>query len=343
MPAGPDLGCDLRDAASPRRRILRMGLAPKLALAFVGLVSLALLVSAGLNCWLGFREAEATAMRIQQEKARNAARRIEEFVIEIEEQLGWTTVPQWDALPVEQRRYDFVRLLRQVPAISELTEIDGSGKEELKVSRVDPDVVGSGVDDAARKRFVEAEANGVWFGPVYFRNMSEPYMTVAVAHAGRHSGVTVAEVDLRFVWDVIEGMRVGRTGYAYVVGGRGRLIAHPDRSLVLRDTDWSHLPQVAAALDSLRRHSAPPGAHTEAGPTGALVLTASAPVPQLGWAVFVELPLREALAPVYASLYRMAVLLAMGLLLAAGLGTLLARRMVVPIRRLQDGADRLGS
>ncbi|MGH7046922.1 MAG: sensor histidine kinase, partial [Stellaceae bacterium] len=43
------------------------------------------------------------------------------------------------------------------------------------------------------------------------------------------------------------------------------------------------------------------------------------------------------------SLYRMAVLLAMGLLLAAGLGTLLARRMVVPIRRLQDGADRLGS
>ncbi|HTV46579.1 MAG TPA: ATP-binding protein [Stellaceae bacterium] len=343
MPARPGLGYDLTDAARPRRRHLQMGLAPKLALAFVGLVSLVLLVSAGLSCWLGFREAEATAVRIQQEKARNTARRIEEFVSGIEEELGWTTVPQWDGLPLEQRRYDFIRLLHQVPAISELTEIDGSGREQLKVSRIAPDVVGGGADDAARKRFVEAEANGVWFGPVHFHNMSEPYMTVAVAHAGRHMGVTVAEVDLRFVWDVIEGMRVGRTGYAYVVDGSGRLIADADLSLVLRDTDWSHLPQVAAALRSLRRHAAMPGAHTAAGPDGVPVLTAFAPVPPLGWVVFVELPLHEALAPVYASLYRMAGLLAVGLLLAAGLGTLLARRMVVPIRRLQDGADRLGS
>jgi signal transduction histidine kinase len=72
-------------------------------------------------------------------------------------------------------------------------------------------------------------------------------------------------------------------------------------------------------------------------------LTVYAPVARLDWVVFVELPLGEALAPVYASLYRMAALLALGLLLAAGLGTVLARRMVVPIRRLQDGADRLGS
>ncbi len=39
----------------------------------------------------------------------------------------------------------------------------------------------------------------------------------------------------------------------------------------------------------------------------------------------------------------MAALLALGLLLAAGSGTVLARRMVVPIRRLQSGAERLGS
>src|SRR5579871_1779710 len=59
--------------------------------------------------------------------------------------------------------------------------------------------------------------------------------------------------------------------------------------------------------------------------------------------VFVELPMREALAPVYALLYRSAALLVLGLLLAVALGTMLARRLVVPIRRLQDGADRLGS
>ncbi len=52
------------------------------------------------------------------------------------------------------------------------------------------------------------------------------------------------------------------------------------------------------------------------------MLTAYAPVPRLDWVVFVDLPLREALAPVYASLYRRCALLALGLLLAAGAGTL---------------------
>ena len=183
----------------------------------------------------------------------------------------------------------------------------------------------------------------MWFSPVYFRNQSEPYMTIAVAHAGHRAGVTVAEVNLKFIWDLISAMQVGRSGYAYVVDRRGRLIADPDLSLVLRDTDWSRKPQVAAALASLRDGAPAQGSHIAEAPDGTKVLTVYAPVARLDWVVFVELPLGEALAPVYASLYRMAALLALGLLLAAGLGTVLARRMVVPIRRLQDGADRLGS
>jgi two-component system NtrC family sensor kinase len=330
-------------AGKPARRRLRMGLAVKLALAFVGLVSLVLVVNGSFDMWLGYREAENAAVRMQQEKAQGAARRIEQFVSEIERQIGWTTPPQWDALPLEQRRYDFIRLMREVPAISELTEIDGSGKEELKLSRIAPDVVASGADDVATPRFAEAEAKGVWFSPVYFHNMSEPYMTIAAAHAGRHAGVTVAEVNLKFIWDLITAMQVGRSGYAYVVDSRGRLIADPDLSLVLRETDLSHLPQVAAALASLHQGIPAKGAHAAVGPSGGMVLTAWAPVPRLDWIVFVELPLREALAPVYASLWRMGALLALGLLLAASAGTVLARRMVVPIRRLQAGAEQLGS
>ena len=330
-------------AGKPARLRLRMGLAPKLALAFIGLVSFVLVINGAADMWLGYREAERTAVQIEQEKARAAAQRIDEFVTDIEQQIGWTTPPQWDALPLEQRRYDFIRLLREVPAIAELTEIDGSGKEELELSRLAPDVVASGADDAGTPRFAEAEAKRVWYSPVSFRNMSEPYMTIAVAHAGHRAGVTVAEINLRFIWDLITAMQVGRTGYAYVVDARGRLIAHPDLSLVLRDTDLSHLPQVAAALAGQQMGAPASGAHIADGPAGGRVLTAYAPVPRLGWIVFVELPLREALAPVFAALSRTAALLALGLLLAAGAGTVLARRMVVPIRRLQSGAERLGS
>ena len=87
----------------------------------------------------------------------------------------------------------------------------------------------------------------MWFSPVYFRKESEPYMTVALARAGHNAGVTVAEVNLKLIWDVITGLKIGQGGYAYVVDRDGRLIAHPDISLVLRNTDLANLPQVAGA------------------------------------------------------------------------------------------------
>jgi signal transduction histidine kinase len=329
------------DRAGPR---LRKGLSLKLALSFIALVSLVLMVNGAINMWLSYGEAKRAAVLVQQEKAQAAAERIEQFIGEIEQQIGWTTHAQWSAGTMDQRRYDFVRLLRQVPAITELVQIDGAGKEQLKVSRLAMDVIGSGADLSADPRFAKAAAGKVWFSPVYFRKESEPYITISLAHVGRNAGVTVAEVNLKFIWDVVTAMKIGRAGYAYVVNGQGRLIAHPDISLVLRDTDLSRLSQVADAL-AARQESGPQAASVAAagGPEGGLVLTAYAPIARLDWLVFVELPLGEAMAPVYASLLQTGALLGLGLLLAAAAGTVLARRMVVPIRRLQLGAERLGT
>jgi signal transduction histidine kinase len=72
------------------------------------------------------------------------------------------------------------------------------------------------------------------------------------------------------------------------------------------------------------------------------VLTAFAPVGSSRWLVFVELPLSEALEPVYESLARTAVVVALALLLAIVAGISLAHRMMVPIRALATGAARIG-
>src|SRR5690348_8118270 len=135
----------------------RGGLFRKYVLLIVGLVSLLLLVNSALDFWFGYEENKAALFRVQQEKAGAAARRIEQFVEEIERQLGWTTAPQWAASPLEQRRFDYVRLLRQVPAITELIQLDDSGKEQLKVSRLAIDVVGSEKDHSQSPAFVEAK------------------------------------------------------------------------------------------------------------------------------------------------------------------------------------------
>src|SRR5689334_1285994 len=65
-------------------------LARKYFLLIAGLVSLMLLLNGAVNLWFAYDENRTALFSIQQEKAESAARRISEFVAEIERQLGWT-------------------------------------------------------------------------------------------------------------------------------------------------------------------------------------------------------------------------------------------------------------
>ncbi len=236
------------EEATPIARRLGKGrLFRKYALLFGAMVSAALLASGLVQIWFAYQEQTAFLIRLQHEQATAAAGKIGQFIGEIEDQIGWTTQLPWNAGTLDQRRFDAQRLLRQVPAITELTQLDGDGREQLRVSRLAMDVVGSGQDYSGDPRFTEAVAHKVWFGQVYFRQQSEPYMAIAVGGNRREAGVSVAEVNLKFIWDVVSRIRVGRRGTAYVVDGKGRLIAHPDIAQVLRNTDLSSLAQVRAA------------------------------------------------------------------------------------------------
>jgi signal transduction histidine kinase len=324
----------------PRRRLVR-----KYVVLFAGLVSAALLGGGLVELYFSYRENLAALIALQREKAAGAAARIEVFVREIERQVGWASqVPIGLPQPVEQRRLDYLRLLRQVPAITEVAQLDRAGREQLRVSRLAMDAIGSGVDFSRDPRFTEPGPGRPYFGAVYFRKESEPYLSLAVAGGGA-TGVTVAEVNLKFIWDVVSQIRIGRAGQAYVVDARGQLVAHPDISLVLQKTDLSRLDQVRAAMG--RSDPDPPDlarAVTVARDlAGHPVLTAWAPVAPLGWRVFVEQPAGEALAPLYASASRTLGVLLVGIALAVLASVLLARRMVTPIQALEAGAARIGA
>ena len=243
--------------------------------------------------------------------------------------MGWTTQLAWTPGNVEQRRLEALRLLRLVPAITEVSLLDPSGREQIKVSRLAMDVVDSQTDRSKERGFVEAVANRSYYGPVYFRHGSEPYMTIAHAGTRREAGVAIAEVNLRFIWDVVSQIKVGERGHAYVIDAQGRLIAHPDISLVLSNSDISHLAQVKTARASATSSSQEPFKGTD----GERVLAARAVIAPLGWVVFVELPVAEAYAPIYASILRSAALLAAALGLAVLAGLLLAAAWSVPLRR----------
>ena len=320
----------------PRRHIFR-----KYMFLFVTVVSGAMLASGLMEVYFSYQENKTSLVRIQREKAIAAASKIGQFVKEIERMISWVVPSLRSARAAnhDQWRIDFLRLLRNVPAVTEVRYLDSSGREQLQVSRLAMDVVRSGADFAQDPKFFNAKENKIYSGPVYFRGGSEPYMSIAVAGRRVDSGVIVAEVNLKFVWEIISRITVGKAGRAYATDSDGNLIAHPDISLVLKKTNLSSLHQVAAA-----RVLAPEQGEWQRQVSvskdlnGQNVLTAYAGISPLGWFVFLEQPLEEAFEPLYASIYRTASLLFIGIVLSVLASFVLARRLVKPIRALQQGA-----
>jgi signal transduction histidine kinase len=327
-------------ASAPTK--FRSRLFTKYVVLFVAVVAVALISNGIFEVFFYYREHKAALIRIQHEQAEAAAAKIGQFIKEIESQLGWTAQLPWSADSIEQRRFDALRLLKQVPAVTELAQLDSTGKERLRVSRIDINVVNSGLDLSKDPKFTDAVANKVYYGPVYFRRESEPYMTLSLAGTRKDAGVSIAEVNLKLIRELVSQIKVGASGQAYVVDAKGRLISHPDISLVLRNTDMSKLAQVQAA-QARGADTTSDALQGSLNIQGQEVLTASAPIAPLGWTMFVELPVKEAYASLYQALQRLAIVLLAASIFAVLAGIFLARRMVVPIQALRTGAARVGS
>ncbi len=334
--------------AAPRAEALqrpahRWHLFPKYALLIITLVCGMLVASGAVVIYFSYRENQSHVVALQAEKAQAAATRIEQYVLNIEQQLGWTALPRADgpgSNAREARYIEYLKLLRQAPPITEVAWIDSTGHEQLRISRLAMNELGSAVDRSAEPAFRSAIEGRTGFGPVHFRMGTEPYMTLA-RPAGPGGGVTMAELNLKFVWDVVSRIRIGAGGLAYVVDADGTLIAHPDISLVLKKTDMSALPQVAARLR--------PGADADDARelardlSGQRMLAAHTPIPSLGWTVFVESPRAEAFAPLYVMLQRMGLVLVLAVLVSIAATFFLARALVRPLRALQAGAAQFGA
>jgi signal transduction histidine kinase/CheY-like chemotaxis protein len=320
--------------------VRRASLFRKYLVSFVAVVSIALVAYSLFDAWFSYQEQKRLLIRVQHEQADAAAAKITQFLKEIEHQIGWVSQMQPRAATVEDVRIAAIRLLRLTPAIAEVAQLDASGREQLRVSRQERDVIGSQTDFSKNPAFLGAKQNGVYYGPVYFFRETEPYLTLALRGLGDEPTVTIAEVNLRFMWDVVAQIKAGQSGGAFVVDTQGHLVAHPNLLLVLQDIDMSTLRQVKSALSD--QASIADGTIVD-DVSGRTVLSVHSPIGPLGWWVFVELPINEAFASIYSSMASLALLLLASLICAFVAALLLSRRMAIPIQNLMLGAERIGS
>jgi len=321
--------------------LARRSLSWKYAAYFADVVSALLIISGAVGGYFAYRESVTALEQVQQAKARFAAAQIENFMRSVQD-ASLATVAKFSTTgPVgtEELQLELVALLRHHPEISDLHWIDADGVERVAFSRFDRNVADATHDWSEDPAVLAARETSRYVGPIHFRKETEPYVSVAAA-ANSRGRVLIAEVNLKYVWDIVSQAQLTRDGVAYVVDRAGSLISHPDIGLVLAKTDLSQLPQVRRVLD-----------HTPEGPAiignaidlaGVRVVSTAAPIDSLGWIVFAEESLDEAFRPVYASLARSVGLVVLGLVTAIAASMLLARRMVRPIREIETRARQIG-
>ena len=305
---------------------------------------MAIVVFAGYSYTV--RQIKQDAAELQTEIASVTAERIRNFVRRKIERFSDTA----DALslyPLGSKEQQFlIRLLvKNDNSFTDASILDARGMEVLKVSDRRVYFPSDFSDQSKSEKFNKAINGKDYVSQVYTSDKDQPFVTIAIPLWGGAQevvGVASAEADLSFLWEVIEKTHFGTAGYGYLVDENGKLIAHRDAALVLKQMNLRGVYGVQKFLrDPAYADSAP--AQEGLGLFGKPVLATYAPVPELGWAIVLEEPIDSALANVEILKRSALVFLVIGLLVGAAVIAWVSGRITGPIRELHRGAEIIGS
>ena len=222
------------------------------------------------------------------------------------------------------------KLLYQNDYLSELTLLNDKGRETVKVSKYK--VVGPSdlKDQSKSEMFRVTSKSQVYYGDVRVTIGEEPSMMIAIPieeHKGKTIGVLTAQIHLQCLWDNIARTRIGEKGFAYVVDREGNLIAHHDTRLVWMKENVSY-------LCGTRCHIQKESVFEWGWPSGERFLNVRKRIKNLGWTVFVQVPIEEAYEPVWKVANTALKYILIALAVAVILSLFLTRRLIHPIKQL---------
>lgn len=294
----------------------------------------------GILSWQSYVVQVIQVKDIQQKQSMLALEKILSYIHEQETALG-AAVKTFNFIDMDHKeQYLILSKLLSSPGdihhrdiYNSLTLLDSKGKELASVSRslflTDADLQER---SRAEEFIIPARSGETYFSPVYFNDQTgEPYLKISVPitdlRTMRVEGALVAEIRMSYLWDVIVGVHVGESGVAYLLDQNGRVIAHPNPSLVLRGT-YFKVP-------------GKPGITTGLKGTKVVMDAETIKFGDQLFYIVTELPVREAYRYTYRSLIATTVLLMLTLSCAIILGYVLIRRIVRPIESLAGTAHEI--
>ncbi len=163
------------------------------------------------------------------------------------------------------------------------------------------------------------------------------HLAMPVVHLGEIEEVLWGVLNLKSVWDVLEGVHIGRTGQVYIMDLSGRFLAHREIDRVVT-TPPAEKPGI---LEEIRLSDEPIEWIEEKG--GQELYCLGVHIPDLDWIVVLNQPLPEIYTYIYSNIYRAAVLTGLICGIAILLGWLRVKKLVFPIHALHRQVRRIGT
>ncbi|MBK8903379.1 MAG: GAF domain-containing protein [Anaerolineaceae bacterium] len=300
-----------------------------------------LIVSGGLQIAYNYQTQRNVVFNQQQLIAQEAATAVKDFiedkfsVLETAVKLGNIA-----DVPAEEQERILGNALGFQPSFRQLALFDANSQLVSQSSRLvqaRSDVFASQIVEQV---FTEARQTERYISPVTIDSeSSEPLVIIAVpiySRLGDFEGLLAAELNLKFMWDLVDQLEVGETGYAYVVNEQGDLLAFADTARVLKGENLVHLPEVSHFVEGEIEPDHDP--ELSLGINGETTAQAFVALGSPDWAVFTEIPAAEAFQPVTQSTIVSAVVVLVAALLSGVVGVSIARRLVRPLLELTETA-----
>ena len=193
------------------------------------------------------------------------------------------------------------------------------------------------ITNYSQEEFYKVSINGQsFFSNVMFNEAKEPFVISSqpIRRFDEIVGILAGEINLTSIWQLVDKIRVGETGSAFVISKSGQLIAHPDKRKVLERVSVIDSSQIYSFSDSTET------TFVFSSFDDVEMLGTYSYLRQFDWIVVIQQPVYEAYGLATRMLYQVFAFVGLVIMIAILLAYLLEKRITQPINTLVDGVKR---
>ena len=242
-------------------------------------------------------------------------------------------------MPLEEQKAHLVKFLstskdeKHGYIFDNIILLDIDGREIFNISRTQLAQEEQSRDWQESQLFKEPKSSGaIFYSPIFFNETTgEPVLEMSVPivdlRTQEPQEILIAEMKLKFLWHLLSTIKIGNNGTAYMTDGDGRVVVHPNRSIVLKNTriDIPKIPRIMPGLNG----------------ENAVVVAMGIKFGNLPIYFVSEIPKKEAFQHIYTSLYILGTILLLTLVCTIAIIVIIVRQIVQPLESLATTATEI--